>query len=340
MRPVIVPLIVALALAVAAAPASATIITGAVDELAGGPQTISFVAFQFTPKTLAVSPGTTSWSGALTSHPLTFDDGSPGASTGVHFQRDLTPGIVRYHCGIHGGPNGLGMSGVVYVAGPAAKLVASPASLTAPGTVTLDASGTDFIDLTANTTASYSFDTDGDGTFETTGGSPATQATFQLGTHTARVRVTDDDGRAGEAAVTVRVGEQPAAGPPGDGTPPGGGGGPAAPGAVDSSAPTLRVRSAAGLRLGDLAKGRARLLPGTLSERARVRADLRLRGRVIARATTFSAGPGELRLTLRATAAGRRALRGLRRAWLVLSLELTDAAGNRRVLRRSFSARR
>ncbi len=341
MSRMLVPILVSLVLA---APASATTIpSSSQNALAGGPQTITFAPFAYSPSDLAISPGAVTWSGALASHPLTFDDGTPGSSTGVLFARTLSPGIVRYYCGIHGGRNGLGMSGVIYVAGPAARLVASPASLTAPGVVTLDASTTDFVDYTPNTTATYAFDADGDGTFETSGGLPTTQASFPLGTTTAHVRVTDDDGRVGEATVVVHVGETPVGGQPAGGQIPGGTGAPGDGGggtAADKTRPTLSARSLAAVRLGAFTASTVRLNVGTLSERAVVRATLRLKRQTIARAKTRTVGAGSLRVTLSSSRAGRSALRGLRRATLVLHLELTDLAGNRRVIDRTLHPHR
>lgn len=341
MRRALPPVLVALALAAGAAPAHATIIQGAVNKIGDGPQTIAFTSFQYTPKLLAVAPGTVTWSGTTASHPLRFEGGGTPETTASAYTRALPPGVFAYYCGLHGGPGGVGMSGVVYVAGPAAALTASPANPAAAGAVTLDASGTDFLDITPNTSATYAFDTDGDGTFDVTGGSPTTQADFPLGTRTAKVRVTDDDGRTGEASVVVKVGVPVPAGGSGGTTPGAGvpGSGPAG-GATDRAAPTLGAATGAAPRLATLAGGRLRLHAGALSEAATVRAALLLRGRTIARAADVSAGAGPLRLTLRTTAAGRRALRGLRRATVVLRLELTDAAGNRRVIRRTLRLRR
>lgn len=325
------------------ATAGATIIPPtALDAIGSGPQTISFVSFAYSPASIAVAPGTLTWSGAFTSHPLTFDDGSPGSSTGTTFARTMPPGVVRFYCGIHGGRNGFGMSGVAYVAGPAAALKATAANPAVPGTVTLDASETDFVDLTPNGAATYAFDVDDDGTFETTGGTPTTSATYAIGTRTARVRVTDDDGRTGEATVTVRVGDPPAPGTTGGGSGGGGSGTPApgGGGTGDPGAPTLRAAAVQRVTPGALLRGPVTLRPGSLSERATVRASLRLRGRTIGKAATKTAGAGALRVTVRLSAAGRRAVRDLRSATLTLRLELTDAAGNRRVVERPVRLRR
>lgn len=337
-----------LASACVPASAAATIIPpSATDALAGGPQTIALPTglppYLYTPASIAISPGPLSWSGSLAAHPLVFDDGAPGTSSGTLFQRTLTPGVVRFHCLIHGGTNGFGMAGVAYVAGPDAKLTATPATRTTAGPVTLDASGTDFVDLTANTTATYAFDTDGDGTFETTGGAPTTQAVFPLGTRTAKVRVTDDDGRTDEATVTVKVGEttSPASGggTSGGGTTGGAGDTPAG-GSGDASAPILGASGAAGVSRRALLKGPVRVTLGTLSERASVAGTLRLRGTTIGRVAVKTSSAGTLRVTVRLTAAGRRALRSARATTLSLRLELTDTGGNRRVVSRAVRLRR
>ncbi len=337
------PVALAGLLAAACVPASAgaTVIPpSAVNALALGPQTIALptaLPYVYAPASIAVAPGVLSWSGALASHPLAFEDGAPGSSSGTLFQRDVRPGVVRFYCRIHGGPGGSGMAGVAYVAGPAAALSATPASRTTPGPVTLDASATDFVDLTPNTTATYAFDADGDGTFETSGASPTVQATFPLGTRTARVRVTDDDGRTGEATVSVRVGDTPAPGPSGDG--PGGSAGDGVDPA-DRVAPALRAAATPRVRRRPLLRGPVSLKLGTLSERATVKASLRLHGKTIGRAGARSVAAGTLRVTVRLTPAGRRTVRGLRTATLTLRLELTDAVGNRRVISRAVHLRR
>lgn len=343
-RPLLAVVLGAMAAVCFPGTAGATIIPPtAVNAIGLGAQTITFpdgLNLVYTPSSIAIASGPLTWSGPLSFHPLAFDDGTPGAASGADVQRSLQPGVVRFYCQIHGGRNSFGMSGVAYVAGPAAALSATPAGRTTAGAVTLDASATDFVDLTPNGSATYAFDVDGDGTFDTTGGTPTTTATFPLGTRTARVRVTDDDGRTGEATVTVRVGEEPAPGTPGGG---GGGSGTPAPDdgtPGDRTPPSLRVAAVQRVTPGALVRGPVTLKAGTLSERATVRASLRLRGKIIGKAATKTAGAGALRVSVRLSAAGRRAVRRLRSATLSLRLELTDAVGNRRVVERPVRLRR
>jgi plastocyanin len=76
----------------------------------------------FSPRTIRISAGTSlTWSNdGGEQHTVTSDDGStfdsgtldPGDTFGFTFE---TPGSYPYSCAIHGGPGGIGMSGVVVV---------------------------------------------------------------------------------------------------------------------------------------------------------------------------------------------------------------------------------
>jgi plastocyanin len=88
-------------------------------------QSVSAEASSFDPKFVAVKPGEkVTWSNIPPSgpHNVKFDDGSfemPDDSqqfTPWTVERTFeTPGEYRYHCEVHGGPGGVGMSGIVYV---------------------------------------------------------------------------------------------------------------------------------------------------------------------------------------------------------------------------------
>lgn len=81
--------------------------------------TFSANAFQYSPADITIFTGDeVEWSGLFGSHPLASDDNLwPVVSTGDTFRFTFTqPGIYRYYCQFHGGPGGIGMSGVVRVA--------------------------------------------------------------------------------------------------------------------------------------------------------------------------------------------------------------------------------
>ena len=74
--------------------------------------------FQYSPAEISISVGDeVEWLGPFTFHPLVSDDNLwPTVNTGDSFRFIFTqPGIYRFHCQIHGGPGGVGMSGVVLV---------------------------------------------------------------------------------------------------------------------------------------------------------------------------------------------------------------------------------
>lgn len=79
---------------------------------------ITFAPFAYTPRTVLIQPGdTVEWSGTFSQHPLVSDDGLwTTNNTGTTFSHTFnTPGVYRFHCFFHGGPNGFGMSGMVVV---------------------------------------------------------------------------------------------------------------------------------------------------------------------------------------------------------------------------------
>ncbi len=83
---------------------------------------------------------------------------------------------------------------------PTARITATPMSGTAP--LAASFSGSTSTDPDANDTLDYAWDLDNDGQYDdSTSVSPS--RTFPVGTHTVRLRVTDDDGLTGTASVTV-----------------------------------------------------------------------------------------------------------------------------------------
>jgi len=95
--------------------------------------TITASNFMFSPANLTVAPGTiVTWRNAGGFHNVTADDGSFQCSNGCNdtggngspssnswtFSRTFaTPGVVHFHCQIHGAVGGVGMSGTITVSG-------------------------------------------------------------------------------------------------------------------------------------------------------------------------------------------------------------------------------
>ena len=76
--------------------------------------------FNYSPSDITIAVGEdVEWSGPFAFHPLVSDDGLwPVQSSGDSFRFTFTqPGTYRYHCQIHGGAGGVGMSGVIRVVG-------------------------------------------------------------------------------------------------------------------------------------------------------------------------------------------------------------------------------
>ena len=90
-----------------------------------GPNTIHVVNDRFEPANLTVPAGARVnwyWPVGSVGHNVVPDDGNQPATSGapagypkfLSFQFG-TPGVYRYHCAVHGGPGGAGMSGTVTV---------------------------------------------------------------------------------------------------------------------------------------------------------------------------------------------------------------------------------
>ena len=76
------------------------------------------LGFQYSPKQVTISPGdSVTWQGDFTMHPLVSDEGLwQTVNSGATFTHTFdTPGTYHFHCFIHGGAGGVGMSGTVVV---------------------------------------------------------------------------------------------------------------------------------------------------------------------------------------------------------------------------------
>ncbi len=82
---------------------------------------VSIVGLTFSPSELTISVGdTVRWTNNGGFHSVQADDGnftSGSASTNIWVYTYVfdTAGDFRYYCSIHGGPNGVGMSGIIHV---------------------------------------------------------------------------------------------------------------------------------------------------------------------------------------------------------------------------------
>ena len=77
--------------------------------------------FHYSPADISIAVGDeVEWLGPLAFHPLVSDENLWSTpSTGDSFRFVFTkPGIYRFHCQIHGGSLGVGMSGIVRVGMP------------------------------------------------------------------------------------------------------------------------------------------------------------------------------------------------------------------------------
>ena len=292
-----------LAAASGAAPASAGVVLIPPDAIDGsqitfpsGPAAVPDRVYS--PKLLAASRtggslASVNWSGSFTDHRLLFDlpviSGNNtvilGHSSGTSFDMMLRSGRYAFYCSFHGGINGAGMSGVVYVAGPRAKIEAKPEDAAPGGQLLLDASTSDLVSRSATATATYEFDPEGDGTYLPPSTSPTMMATYPtVGTFDPRVRVTDEAGRSDLANDIVYIAApDPPAQPPGPQPPTGGD--PPAQSKPPASTPTGAIPFSRVATLPDRRKciSRKRGLrivvrdaPGENLRRVRVRVDGRL----------------------------------------------------------------
>jgi plastocyanin len=104
-------------------------------------QSVTASGTSFSPDSVTIDLGdTVTWNNGGGTHNVSFDDGSfdeppsPDFSSWTVQRTFDTPGTFRYHCELHGAPNGGGMSGVVMVrdaTGQVPEPVEVPPGLTA-----------------------------------------------------------------------------------------------------------------------------------------------------------------------------------------------------------------
>ena len=273
----------------------------------------------YTPADIAVTPGATvTWTGPFGIHPLLFDDGSAGATSGPSFTTSMqTPGHVLFHSPDAGG--GV-LRGSIYVAGPVPQFRATQVAAPDPR-VRLDASSTDFVGFTHNLEAQYEFDADGDGVFDTKSANPIVSFRYPgEGSYTARLRVTDDGGFSAETTGTVLVTR--------DGIP-------ADP---DHAAPQLAPANLVPVGRRALRRG-ATVVIGTPSESVTASVSVVRGSTVIARGTASGLGQQALTVKLLATTAGRRLILRSRLTRVTLQIRVTDQAGNATDVQRSLRLR-
>ena len=91
----------------------------------GTENTVTVSNNTFSPASLTVAAGTTvtwSWTSSASNHNVVGDDANNPPSSGAPTDGPQTyqfafgqPGTFRYHCTVHGGPGGSGMSGTIIV---------------------------------------------------------------------------------------------------------------------------------------------------------------------------------------------------------------------------------
>ena len=100
-------------------------VTHAVPALAANQTVTATPGNAFTPKDVVINQGDmVTWNNGGGVHNVHFDDGSfdmPASPSSAAWSVNRTftaPGMFRYYCELHGGPNGSGMAGAVWVNGP------------------------------------------------------------------------------------------------------------------------------------------------------------------------------------------------------------------------------
>ena len=194
---------------------------GAVLGVAGVTHEIGADSTFYRPEGVRAAVGdTVSWA-ATGGHPLAFDGEAGGPYTdGTHSREMTAEGAVAFHCTVHGGPGGSGMSGLVTVGNanlaPSTNLLVETTRPRTGQVIYLIARAGDPERIRLR----HEWDLDGDGTYERATATGDTTAAFsEPGRVTVRLRVTDDLGltavEARELTVTGAPVPPPAPAAPG-----------------------------------------------------------------------------------------------------------------------------
>ena len=206
----------------------AILVTGAAPA-SGANQQVTLGHDVFVPSRVAVAPGeSVTWTNPDPGeeHNVHFEDHSfiapspPAAGPWTRVRTFATepPGAYRYYCEIHGGPGGIGMSGIVYVNSsgtlpPVALFTATPSVAVVGQTVTF--SGSASTAGTGGAIVNYEWDLDGNGSFETdTDATSSASRSYTSPTPnplSIKLRVTDAAGNTAEATEALRVTAAPTA---------------------------------------------------------------------------------------------------------------------------------
>ena len=274
---------------------------------------------------------------------VTWTKGVTGDRHNVHFEDNLfegprpqtapfevsrnnfpTAGEYRYFCDEHGGLNGQGMAGIVYVnetgtvpgVSPMASFTATPSDARVDQTVSFNASGTMDPDGEPGSIIRHEWDFDGNGSFEVdTGGFSTTSQSYPTaGVRTVRLRVTDRQMRTNVTMRSVTVTSAPTTSEPPPPTPPPATPPPATPpqtpaGPVDTLSRRIRILSAK--RLGRILRRGLRFEAAAPVNGATLRASLSAGGRALGSVRRTGLSRGRVKVTLKLSRRGKTRLRKL-----------------------------
>ncbi len=224
-----------------------------------------------------------------------------------------TAGEFRYFCDEHGGREGSGMAGIVYVnetgtvpgVSPTASFTATPSDARVNQTVTFNASGTTDPD---GSIVRHEWDLDGNGSLETDSGANPTTSRFYAtaGPRTIRLRVTDSQMRTDVTTRSVMVTSAPLVSDPLPLDTPGGTT-PQTP--VDPVSRKVSILSSK--RLGRILRRGVRFEAASPANGATLRAALNVRGRKVGSVRRAGLSRGRVKVTLKLSPRGKTRLKKL-----------------------------
>lgn len=303
-----------------------------VSPASAAPQQVQVVDTAFEAPAVAIKPGeTVTWTKGATAdqHNVHFEDGAFDEPSGpqtapfeVSRNNFPTAGTYRYYCEEHGGLNGSGMAGIVYVnetgtvpgVSPMASFTATPSDARVGQTVSFNASGT--MDPDADSPGSiirHEWDLDGDGVYETdTGGFSTTSRSYPTaGARTVKLRVTDRQMRTDVTTRSVTVtSPPPTTSEPAPSNPPPTTSDPATPEApVDSLSREVRILSSK--RVGRIFRRGLRFEAAAPVNGATMRASLTAGGRALGSVRRTGLSRGRVKVTMKLSRRGKARLKRL-----------------------------